>query len=65
MTAQHRGKASDQGGEHGSVSPVPARLRFGSAQYRDLVAQDEQLEVLDDDARPSNASQLRSPMRIR
>jgi hypothetical protein len=45
MTAQHRGEASDQGGEQGSVGPVQARCRVGSAQYRDLVAQDEQLDI--------------------
>ena len=46
VTAQHRGQASDQRGEHGSVGPVQARPRVGSTQYRDLVAQDEQLDVL-------------------
>jgi len=45
MTAQHRGKVSDQRGEHGSVGPVQAGLGFGSAEYRDLVAQDEELDV--------------------
>jgi hypothetical protein len=33
----HR-QASDQGGEHGSVGPLQARPRVGSAEYRDLVA---------------------------
>jgi hypothetical protein len=37
---------SDQRGEHGSVGPVQARPGVGSAQYRDFVAQDEQLDVL-------------------
>ena len=46
MAAQHRGEASDQRGEQGAVGPVQAGLGVGSAQYRDLVAQDEQLDVL-------------------
>jgi len=46
MTAQHRGKASDQRGERGSVGPVQAWSRVGSAEYSDLVAQDEDLDVL-------------------
>jgi hypothetical protein len=45
MTAQHRGEASDQRGEQGSVGPVQAGLGVGSLQYCDLVAQHEQLEV--------------------
>jgi hypothetical protein len=46
MAAQHRAKASDQRGEHGSVGPVKARPRVCSPQYGDLVAQDEELDVL-------------------
>jgi hypothetical protein len=46
VSAQARGEASDQRGEHGSVSPIQAWLAVGSAQYRDLVAQHEQLDVL-------------------
>jgi hypothetical protein len=45
MPAQHRGQASDQRGEQGSVGPVQARRRVGSAEYGDLVAQDEQFDV--------------------
>ena len=46
MTAQHRGQVSDQRGEQGAVGPVQPRPRIGSTKYRDLVAQDEQLDVL-------------------
>jgi hypothetical protein len=46
MTAQDRGQASDQSGEHGSVSPVQAGLGVRSAENGDLVAQDEELDVL-------------------
>ena len=46
MPAQHRWEAPDQRGEQGSVGPVQAGLGVGSAQYRDLVAQHEQLNVL-------------------
>jgi hypothetical protein len=35
----------DQRGEQGSVGPVQTRPRVGSAEYRDLVAQDEDLDV--------------------
>ena len=45
VTAQHRGEASDQGGEQGAVGPVQARLGVGSAQYGDFVPQDERLDV--------------------
>jgi hypothetical protein len=38
VAAQHRGEASDQGSEQGSVGPVQARLGVGSAEYGDLVA---------------------------
>jgi hypothetical protein len=38
MPAQPRGEALDQRGEHGSVGPVQARARVGSAEYGDLVA---------------------------
>ena len=46
MSAQHRGQASDECGEQGSVGPVEAGLGVGSAEYGDLVAQDEELDVL-------------------
>jgi hypothetical protein len=63
MTAQHRGKASDQHGEQGSVKPVQARPRIASAEYRDPVAQDEQLPVClwDVVARPSTVNQPKEP----
>src|SRR3954453_10168154 len=41
-----QGPASDQRGEHGAVGPVQTRPRVGSAEYSDLVAQDEDLDVL-------------------
>jgi hypothetical protein len=66
VTAQHRGQAWDQRGEHGSVGPVEAGLGVGSAEYRDLSWRRTSSSMCsDDDARPSSASQLRSPMRIR
>ena len=46
MPARHRWEAPDQCGEQGPVGPVQAELGVGSAQYRDLVAQHEQLKVL-------------------
>jgi hypothetical protein len=46
MAAQRGGEAWDQRGEQGSVGPVHSRSRVGSTEYRDLVAQDEQLDVL-------------------
>jgi hypothetical protein len=46
MSAQHRGEASDERGEQGSVGPVQARPRVGSAEDGDLVAKDEQLHIL-------------------
>jgi hypothetical protein len=33
-------------GEQGAVGPVQSRSPIGSAEYGDLVAQDEQLDVL-------------------
>ena len=46
VTAQHCGQTSDEGGEQGSVGPVQAGLGVGSAEYGDLVAKDEQFDVL-------------------
>jgi hypothetical protein len=46
MTAQHRWQTFNQGGEHGSVGPVHPRPRVGSAKYGDLMAEDEELDVL-------------------
>jgi hypothetical protein len=37
---------SDECGEQCSVGPVEAGLGVGSAEYGDLVAQDEELDVL-------------------
>src|SRR4029453_10366106 len=62
MTAQHGGKVSDQSGEHGSVGPVRAGLGVRSAEYGDLVAQDEQLNVLTDEVRPSSTNQPEKPV---
>ena len=45
VPAQRRGQALDECGEQGSVGPVQAGLGVGSAEYGDLVAQDEQLDV--------------------
>jgi hypothetical protein len=36
----------DEGGELGSVCPVLAGLGVGSAEYGDLVAENEELDVL-------------------
>ena len=61
VTVQARGEALDQRSEHGPVSPVQSMPRTGSAEYRDLVAQYEELDVFrDKDARPSSVSKLRS-----
>jgi hypothetical protein len=46
MPAQPRGQVSDECGEQGSVGPVEAGLGVGSAEYGDLVAEDEELDVL-------------------
>jgi hypothetical protein len=45
VSAQRRGQASDECGEQGAVGPVQAGPGVGSAQYGDLVAQYEQLNV--------------------
>ena len=65
MPAQPRGQVSDECGEQGSVGPVEAGLGVGSAEYGDLVAQDEQLDVLGREARPSSDSQWRIRSKIR
>ena len=46
MPAQRRRQALDQGGEQGSVGPVLAGLGVGSAEYGDLVAENEELDIL-------------------
>jgi hypothetical protein len=65
VTAQHRGWASDQRGEHGPVGPVQARARVGSAEHGDFVAQDEQCDVLGCRGAPSSVSESRSRLKIR
>jgi hypothetical protein len=47
------------------VGPVEAGLGVGSAEYGDFVAEDEELDVLGDDAQGSSVSQPRSRMKIR
>jgi hypothetical protein len=46
MLAQHRGQRPDQRGKHRSIRPVQARLRIGSAQHRDFVAQHQEFNML-------------------
>ena len=46
MFAQRRGQALDECGEQGAVGPVQRGLGVGSAEYGDLVAEDEELDVL-------------------
>jgi hypothetical protein len=46
MPAQRRGQALDECGEQRSVGPVQSGLGVGSAEYGDLVAQDEEFDVL-------------------
>jgi hypothetical protein len=41
MPAQRLGEQPDQRGEYCPVSPVEARLGFGSAEHGDFVAQDK------------------------
>ena len=65
VTTQHHRQASDQGGEEGSVGPVQAGLWVGSAEYGDLVAQDEELDVLGRRCAGSSVSQVSSCLKIR
>jgi hypothetical protein len=65
MPAQHRGQASDECGKQCSVGPVQAGLGVGSAEYGDLVAQDEELDVLRRRWARSSVSQLSSWLKIR
>ena len=46
MATQRSGQRPDKGGEHGSVTPVQARSWVVAARYGDLVAQNEELDVL-------------------
>jgi hypothetical protein len=51
--------------EQCSVGPVEAGLGVGSAEYGDLVAQDETSMSLNDGAQGSSVSQLSSWLKIR
>ena len=46
MTAQSLREASDECAEQGAVGSVLAGLGVGSAEYGDLVAQNEELDFL-------------------
>ncbi|MCA1835231.1 MAG: hypothetical protein LC721_02365 [Actinobacteria bacterium] len=46
MPSQHLRQPADQGGEDRAIRPVQERLRVGSAQHGDFVAQHQQLDVL-------------------
>jgi len=46
MAPQCSGQLSDEGGEEGPVRPVHAWSRVGAAEHRDLMPQDEELDVL-------------------
>jgi hypothetical protein len=46
MRAQFPGQQPDERGEHGTISPVQPRLGVDSAKQGNLVAQDEQLDIL-------------------
>jgi len=46
MATQRWRHTPDEGREDGPVRPVQVRSRVGAAQHRDLVAQNEELDVL-------------------
>jgi hypothetical protein len=46
MRAQFARQQPDERGEHGTISLVQPRLGVGSAKHGNLVAQDEQLDIL-------------------
>ena len=46
VAPQCAGQPPDEGSEHGPVRPIHARSRVGAAQDGDVVAQDEELDVL-------------------
>jgi hypothetical protein len=46
MPPQHRRQPADEGGKDRAIRPVQARLRVGSAQHGDFVAQHQKLDVL-------------------
>ena len=48
MATQRSRQAPDERGEHGSVRPVQAWTWVGATQDGDLVAQHEELDVLDE-----------------
>ena len=46
MARQALGQPPDEGGEDGPVRPVQAWSRVGAAEHRDLMPQNEELDVL-------------------
>jgi hypothetical protein len=46
MPPQHLRQPADEGGEDRAIRPIQARLRIGSAQHGNFVAQHQQLDVL-------------------
>ena len=46
MPPQHLRQPADEGGEDRAIRPIHARLRIGSAQHGNFVAQHQQLDVL-------------------
>jgi hypothetical protein len=65
MTAQHRGQALDECGEHGAVGPVQARLGLVLRSTATSWRRTRTSMSLDEDALPSSASHLRSRSKIR
>ena len=65
MRAQGTGKEPGQRGEDRAIGPVEFQLRIAAAQHGDLVAQDQQLGVLEAEDRASRASHptMRTKMR--
>ena len=61
----HLWQVPDQRGEDGAVGPVEPGLGMSSAQHGDLVAQYQQLDVLEAGERLSRSSQLQSRAKIR
>jgi hypothetical protein len=45
MVPQHLRQPADKRGEHRAIRPVQSRLRIGSAQYGDFVAQHHEFDV--------------------
>jgi hypothetical protein len=46
MPPQHLRQPADEGREDRAIRPIQARLRIGSAQHGNFVAQHQQLDVL-------------------